>query len=91
MLESRQSKCMKELVNDLSERGVLSGSVKSEAKESIRKNMRKLDASECPREMNEKSSLKIYRKRRKEIGGQEEVYTQTTKPQRSCLRQERTT
>ncbi len=90
MLESRQSKWMKELVNDLSERGVLSGSVKNETKESIRKKMRELDTREWTREMNEKSSLRIYRKWRKEIGGQEEVYT-NTKPQRACLRQEPTT
>ncbi len=36
--------------------------------------MRDLDTGELKREMNEKSSLKIYRKWRKEIGGQE-VYT----------------
>ncbi len=36
LLESRQSKWMKELVNDLSEKGVLSESVKSETKESIK-------------------------------------------------------
>ncbi len=36
--------------------------------------MRELDAREWMTEMNEKSSLKIYRKSRKEIGGYEETY-----------------
>ncbi len=74
LLESRQSKWIKELVNELSERGLLSESVKSETKESIKQKMRDLDTREWKREINEKSSLRIYTKWRKEIGGQE-VYT----------------
>ncbi len=74
-VDGKQSKWMKELVNDLSERGVLGESVKSETKESIKQKMRELETREWTREMNEKLSLKIYRKRRKEIGGQEEVYS----------------
>ncbi len=77
LLETRQNKWMKELVNDLSERGVLVESVKSQTKESIKKEMRELDTKEWKREMDEKSSLKIYRKWREEIGGQQEVYTKT--------------
>ncbi len=40
VLENRQSKWMKELVSDLSERGVLSGNGNSETKESIKQNER---------------------------------------------------
>ncbi len=75
MLESGQSKWMKELLNDLSERGVLGESVRSEVKESIKQKMKELDTREWTREINEKSSLKIYRKWKREIGWQEEAYT----------------
>ncbi len=68
------SRWVKDLLNDLRKAGALSGSIRNETKESIRKKMRELDASEWMTEMNEKSSLKIYRKWRKEIGGQEEIY-----------------
>ncbi len=46
LMENRQSKWMKELVNDLSGRGVLSESVKSETKESINQKMRELGTRE---------------------------------------------
>ncbi len=73
--ERSGQKVDKELMNDLSERGVLGESVKSETKESIKQKMRELDTREWTREMNEKSSLKIYRRWKREIEGQEEVYT----------------
>ena len=74
MIEKGQSRWVKGLLNDLRKLGVLSESVRNETKEGIRKRMRELDEREWKRGMNEKSSLKIYREWRKEMGGQEEVY-----------------
>ncbi|XP_050714164.1 uncharacterized protein LOC126997158 [Eriocheir sinensis] len=75
MIEKRQSRWVKDLLNELRATEGLSVSVRNETKESIKQRMRELDTREWKRQMNEKASLKIYRKWRQELGGQEEVYT----------------
>ena len=42
--------------------------------EEIKKKVREWDTKECIKELNEKSSLKLYREWKKDIGGQERVY-----------------
>ncbi len=54
--------------------GVIEKGVRGETSESIRRKMREIDTREWMKEVNEKTSLKIYRKWRQEKGGQEEVY-----------------
>ncbi len=52
----------------------MSENIKNETKESIRKKMIEVDARGWMTEMSDKSSVKIYRKWRRAIGGQEEIY-----------------
>ncbi len=54
--------------------GVIEKGVRGERSESIRRKMREIDTREWKKEMNEKTSLKIYWKWRQEKGGQEEIY-----------------
>ena len=75
MIEKRQSRWVKEVLNGLRVTEGLNVNVRSETKESIRQRMREVDTREWKKQMEEKSSLKIYRKWRQELGGQEEIYT----------------
>ncbi len=77
MMESRW---VKYLVNDVRKAGVLSESIRNETKESIRKKMRELDAREWMTEMNDTSSLKIYRNGGRRLEGNRKP-TITTKLQ----------
>ena len=66
MIEKRQNKGMYKLMKELRKDGVLEGGVRDETKESIRKKMRELDTKEWMKEMNGKTCLNIYKKRRQE-------------------------
>ncbi len=51
--------------------GVIEKGVRGETSESIRRKLREIDTREWKKEMNEKTSLKIYRKWRQEKGQDE--------------------
>ena len=64
-----QQKCVYVLLSD----GVIENRVRGETKESIRRKMRELDTREW-KEMNEETSLLIYKNWRLERRGQEKIY-----------------
>ncbi len=65
---------MKDLVKELKNIRMQNESARSMTDEGIRAIMNEWDTREWKHGMNEKSSLKIYRKWRTEIGGQEKIY-----------------
>ena len=71
MRERGKSKWIKSLMNDRRMIGIRGKNVTNE---DIRKRVRMWDANEWKKEMESKSSLKLYKIWRQEIGGQEQVY-----------------
>ena len=65
---------MKDLVKELNNIKAQSENIMSMTDEGIRERMKEWDTREWKKGMNEKSSLRIYRKWRTEIGGQEKIY-----------------
>ena len=71
MRVANKSKWIKGLINDRRMIGIKGVNIKNKE---IRKKVRIWDTNEWKREMENKSSLKLYQKWRLEIGGQEQVY-----------------
>ncbi len=72
---------MKGLVNDMKKVGMKSGSMMNVTNEGIRERKREWYTREWKQGMNEKYSLKIYRKWRKEIRGQDRIYNNRKAPE----------
>ena len=75
MVENRQGRWIRGLMEEMRKSKVFGEGIRNETKESISNKMKELDTACWKEELNEKSSVIHYKKWRKEIGGQEEVYT----------------
>ena len=67
-------KWVKETEEYMKQGGIDYERLRSAKKEQIKEDIQRWDTRKWQREMMEKSSLKIYREWRKEVGGQEEIY-----------------